>query len=134
MQPESIFKRKVDAAFERLFPRGERYSTPIEGALGQKKGLPDRFYSARGGHAWVESKVHPYSLSPLQEMVLPRLARAGSRVIVLTLHQPDRIVAVAYDHLGRPCDPVEWPMAQVTDEAFWSWLLKTTSCCTGAPA
>ncbi len=129
MQPETAFKRRLDRAFRRIFPPSERYCTPIEKGRGQKSGLPDRYYGACGAHCWMEAKVHPNRLSPLQAAVLPRLAR-GARVVVLTFHPHDeRVSVVEYDGKGRPAEPVAVDAQEIEGRRFWCLLLQRSAKC-----
>lgn len=130
MQPETAFKRQLDRAFQRLFAPQERYRTPIEKGRGQKSGLPDRYYAACGAHCWMEAKVYPNGLSALQAAVLPRMARAGSRVVVLTQH-PDRslVLVEEYASSGSRCAPVEVSAVDIGERPFWRRLLQRRSIC-----
>lgn len=130
MSPESKFKAKVDRLFDRVFSdHKSSYHTSIEKGRGQKSGLPDRFYSAARAHAWVESKVAPFRLSPLQEVVLGRLARSGSRVVVLTLLRDDTIKLQQWAADGTPCEPSIHVWDDLKQEDWWLMLLGKESRC-----
>ena len=133
MQPESAFKRHMDECFKKQFAAETRYHTSIVQGRGQKAGLPDRFYAALGKHCWLEAKVHPYKLSPLQEQVLPRLARAGARVVVATLYEGDigTITCHEYDAYGHKGTPKTWGKDMLKTFPFWNFILQKSSMIAG---
>lgn len=127
VQPETKLKRKMDDGFVRLFGRvgSDSYHTSIEKGPGQKSGLPDRFYTALGGHAWVESKVLPNKLSSLQELTCARMARAGSRVILAYLeHRGDKELYLrVYDQKGCQTVSHRFSYPDVYTIEFWQVIL-----------
>lgn len=131
MQPESAFKRHMDECFKKQFDSAWRYHTSIVQGRGQKAGLPDRFYAALGKHCWVESKVEPYELSPLQEAVLPRLSRSGARVVVATLRKGDTISCLEYDEEGCKGMPKIWSKEMLKTFPFWNFILQKSSMIAG---
>jgi hypothetical protein len=53
-------------------------------------GWPDSgFFAAGGKTLWVEWKVHPNKLSPLQELVIKDLTEKGHKVAVITYHKKE---------------------------------------------
>lgn len=128
-QPESAFKQMFDRWFERLYPQsGHRYRTAIEKGPGQRSGLPDRFYCAGGGHAWVEFKVAPFQASKLQHYTCQRLARGGSRVLIVT-RRPEtsqQLLVEEFDRAGESGQSA-FCMEAVRQKAFWRWMMRTSS-------
>ena len=82
-QDETRVKDWVRDGFRALFDPDRSLGIPVEGGAGQIKGLPDRYYAAAGGSAWVEAKQGDYRPDPRQCRIMGRLASAGDRVILL---------------------------------------------------
>lgn len=124
-------KRRLDRAFETLTARcddDDVYHTAIEKGLGQRSGLPDRFYAAFGGHCFVEAKVLPNKLSTLQEQVIKILARAGTRVAILSLEvSSDQLLLSEVDSCGTIQPRLRFRWLDVRRKPFWSMLLQNTS-------
>lgn len=92
-------------SFKRSFLPDDRwYSSFRSGMIGQRYGIPDQYFVAHGRAAWVESKVHPNGLSPLQAQQITRMRRAGARVVTVVWHPADHLI-FAYaggEHSPRP--------------------------------
>ncbi len=130
MQPESKMKRRLDRAFDTLLggDRNDSYRTAIEKGQGQRSGLPDRFYAGLGGHCWVEAKILPNVLSDLQEQVIQRLAKAGVRVVVISLEKSsDQLLVQEVGSDGAFCPSVRLHWTEVRRKGFWSMLLRPSS-------
>jgi hypothetical protein len=131
MQPESKFKRRIDAGFDAVF--GKRpdaaYRTAITAGLGQRAGLPDRFYAGFGGHCWLEAKVGDGRLSGVQEQVLVRFARAGVRAVVAVGNlAADDMHLVEFDAEGAALATEPFPICRARDPSFWRRVLQKEPC------
>jgi len=129
-QPESKLKDRFDRAFLSFF--GGRhdlnsYHTSIEGGTGQRAGIPDRFYTALGGHAFVEAKIRFGAPSRLQHRVCERLARGGCRVLFLWSTGDASLVRWdEFDRAGR-IRTTNRPYAEWSTSDFWHWLFQPRS-------
>ncbi len=95
---------------------------------GVKWGTPDLFFAALGRSAWVEAKMAPNSLEKSQELMLPRIARAGGvPVYVLTGEPPpaNRKKALIWVRLLPPAGDREYVVTRETlsTRRFWERLL-----------
>jgi len=126
VQPETKLKRKLDQGFVNLFGKvgSDSFHTSIEKGPGQKSGLPDRFYAALGGHAWVEAKVLPNKLSQLQALTCARLARAGCRVVLAYLEQrgDTEFFLRPYDPIGHQQPSICFNYRDTATAEFWRTL------------
>lgn len=82
MQPEAKFKKKLKESFEEVFSDCPHFWFPLVASALQMAGVPDLFAAVYGRTVWIEAKVNTGKLRPTQQVVLPRMARAGARVIV----------------------------------------------------
>lgn len=90
-------------SFRRSFLPDQRwYSSFRSGMIGQRYGIPDQYFIACGRSAWVESKVHPNRLSPLQAQQISRMRNAGARVVTVVWHPSDRLL---FAYIGGEYSP-----------------------------
>ena len=129
MQPEAKFKRRLVESFQKVFPAGwYGYTRLVTG-----KGLPDLRFAAGGKGIWVEAKVRPNTLSKTQTLVTGKMAAAGERVVVLTLHgsegpKADRSVHAAIHAKAGDAPFLHgrvWSESMLATPDFWSVLLGT---------
>jgi len=94
-----------------------------------KWGLPDQFFTALGGSAWVESKIGANGLEKSQEMTVPRMARGGA---VVWLAQGDTHLGLKQDRVVRFTRvglPVTHPVLVIVgwqtfaERSFWHRLM-----------
>lgn len=131
-QPESKFKEKLVTAFCDL-TGGKRHPDSFYFyiiANGQQRaGVPDLFFTALGGHAWVEAKVHPNTLSEIQLVNMTRMRRGGSRAMILTISSMEaaeshRKITVALLPRGSEMwSETTYPWESMTTLTFWKHLL-----------
>jgi len=89
MQPEAKFKKHLKERFEEVFASNQYFWLPIIAGAFQKAGVPDIFASVYCiGHrsAWIEAKRDDEPLRKSQQLTIPEMARAGSRVVVAHTH------------------------------------------------
>ena len=82
-QPEAKLKTKLKEGFEKLYAFQPHIYFPIVASMMQAPGFPDVFVAAEGHCAWVEAKANDGKLRTSQQLVLPTMAAAGCRVIVV---------------------------------------------------
>lgn len=132
-QDETRVKEWLRDGFRALFDPDRSLGIPVEGGAGQTKGLPDRYYAAGGGSAWVEAKQGGYRPEPRQCRTMGRLATAGDRVILLRgcvanesamthLVEPDQ-GCYLYLRSKDLCYHRVFLREELSSTAFWSHIL-----------
>jgi hypothetical protein len=129
MTPEGRFKVILRESFEKAFPKSTESMTGAIGvALGQPIGLPDRYFGAAGGFAWVECKVEgKHVLTPNQHLQLTRLANCGQNAYLFTLHHFDQDRSLWRFSILRFLPGGKWQLStqmsfSALTRAFWSAL------------
>jgi hypothetical protein len=82
-QPEAKFKAKMKEGFEKLYEFQPHFYFPLVASMMQLAGVPDVFVAAEQKCAWIEAKVNDGKLRTSQQLVLPKMAAAGTRVVVV---------------------------------------------------
>lgn len=82
-QPEAKFKAKMKEGFEKLYQFQPHFYFPLVASMMQMPGVPDVFVAAEQKCAWVEAKANDGKLRTSQQIVLPKMAAAGTRVVVV---------------------------------------------------
>lgn len=131
-QPESKFKEKLADAFCDLVG-GQRHPDSffcyIIASPLQKAGLPDQYFTALGGHAWVEAKVHPNTVSAIQMANMTRMRRGGSRVLIMTVNDmkiPEEQRIITVTELSKNSSPwlqTDYRWERMSSLAFWAHVL-----------
>jgi len=125
--PEASWKRTLVASFDKHFPKG--WHTALLASAFGRAGLPDLRFAADGHAAWVEVKVHPFTLSKIQAWQLDRMASAGEVVYVCSLRQGPSGCEISLTRVRGPGAFDTWvyrtrhPHEALTKE-FWVDLLR----------
>ena len=122
-QPEATFKDALTKGFETAF--GKKSQTSFWSYMkGTKWGVPDLFFAAKGGAAWIEAKVGSNRLEATQEATIPRMAAGGATVWVLTanhVQKGDRVITAVQIGRDTPWFIKGWD--SLSDVAVWQRLL-----------
>lgn len=115
-QPEAKFKERLTKAFCKAFPdkREAGYTYVGVNGPGQKSGYPDLFFhftnraeialmggKLRADHLWIEAKVYPHALEPMQARIIAAMRNAGCSVMVATFHPETKVIRVEWSATER---------------------------------
>jgi hypothetical protein len=129
MTPEAKLKTALREGFHKCFVQGPGVMTGAIGvALGQKRGLPDRYFGIPGHFTWIEAKAGEGKLE-LKDSGQVRqcsdLDLCGQRVMVLWCENPDLAVAfrrVTVYQVGRISSRRVFSWQDMKDPAFWAFI------------
>ena len=127
-QPEAAFKQKLITAYRVAYPQGWYQYNPAH----RRRGVPDLQFLLPGGQViWLEAKVSPYKASKIQLAVHQEMARAGGRVLLVSLDRTTQRLEIlratgqgpgSYDHPQTP----HWPLEILERPAPWNHLAVRT--------
>jgi hypothetical protein len=129
MTPEAKLKTALREGFVKCFGLGPGVMTGAIGvALGQKRGLPDRYFGIPGHFVWVEAKAGKGKLELKDAGQIRQchdLDLCGQRVMVLWCEDPDVSVTfrrVTLYQIGRISNHQLFPWKTMSTPAFWSFV------------
>jgi hypothetical protein len=121
-QPEAKFKAHLKKGFEEFYKDHPSFHFAIVASLMQMAGVPDVYVAAKGqGTVWIEAKANGEKLRKTQQVVIPRMLRAGCRVVLLdaAMAEDKAICLYEFNDSQIPVKHIHFEWECVNNEVFW---------------